>query len=277
LELAAYLYLPVDLLPNQRPARRPDPHPMQQSDLEQRRVPGLVVGHGAGSRAARHEPFCLQACRRGFAVLALDFRGHGASRGQGDGPMEQDLVAAVRFLREHPAVDPDRVCYRGSSLGGFYGLKAAPLAGFAAMVLICPAGETVMLDALTEQETADIQRDTETRAAATRHTEALDGPPHPGGDDAPRWDRPRLRAYFERQDTKAIAAQVRCPVLLVHARPDKQVPLANSLLLAEHLPTDTTLVVLGSGSHTTAQHDPDIHAYTLAWLLTAIGQAGDRA
>ena len=37
-------------------------------------------------------------------------------------------------------------------MGGFYGLKAAPEAGFTALALVCPASERVMLDALDEIE-----------------------------------------------------------------------------------------------------------------------------
>ena len=60
-----------------------------------------------------------------------------------------------------------------------------------------------------------------------------------------------------------------CPVLLVHARGDEQVPVAHSIALAACLRTDTTLLALEGGSHTTAQHDPAVTAYTLRWLLEA--------
>ena len=40
-------------------------------------------------------------------MLALDFRGHGDSEGLADGPMEQDVLAAVRILRQMPDVDPE--------------------------------------------------------------------------------------------------------------------------------------------------------------------------
>lgn len=222
LELAGLLYLPD----------RPDGRP----------APGLVVGHGAGSRASRHAGFCLTACMHGFVVLALDFRGHGDSEGRGDGPLELDLTAAARFLRDRPEVDPAHISYRGSSMGGFYGLKAAPEAGFAALALVCPAGEATMLESIDRGEEG------------------------PGADPSTRWDSPRVRAYFERQDSRALAARVSCPVLLVHARGDEVVPFAHSLLLAKHLRTDTTLIALEGGSHTSAQHDPDVHAHTVAWL-----------
>lgn len=217
--------------------------------------PGLVVGHGAGSRRERHDGFCREACRQGFVVLALDFRGHGDSSGSGDGPLEQDIFAAVDLLRAHPAVDGERLCYRGSSLGGFYGLKAAPEAGFAAMALLCPASEDVILEALDENDRKG--RDDDTAFSS--------------GVVPPRWDTIRLRSYFERQDSGWLASRVECPVLLVHARGDEVVPLAHSFLLAARLRTETTLLALQGGTHTTAQHEPQIHRFTAAWLLDKVG------
>ena len=246
LRLAATLYLP--------------PAPGFSSALMRPRVPGLVVGHGAGSRASRHEEFCLRACEHGFAVIAPDLRGHGDSDGSGDGPMEQDILAAVRFMRSHPAVDPDAICYRGSSMGGFYGLKSAPLAGFAALVLICPASEEVMLSAIRDEETDE--------GSTRRHTKTTVDTEAPG-ESSPavtRWDRQRLRAYFERQDSRQLAALVQCPVLLVHVRSDRQVPFGHSLELVRHLRTDVTLLALQHGSHSSAQHDERVHSESLSWL-----------
>jgi dipeptidyl aminopeptidase/acylaminoacyl peptidase len=213
--------------------------------------PGLLVGHGAGSRRGRHDGFCREACARGFVVLALDFRGHGDSAGRGDGPLEQDIFAAVDLLRANPRVDPERVCYRGSSMGGFYGLKAAPQARFAALALLCPASEGVILAALDDKEG--------TGPESGSRSSPEDAPP--------RWDTAALRSYFHRQDSVRLASKVECPVLLVHARGDEVVPLAHSLRLCRHLRTETTLLALEEGTHTSAQHDPRIHHYTSTWLL----------
>jgi dipeptidyl aminopeptidase/acylaminoacyl peptidase len=240
LELAATLYLP-------------DPE-------DGAPAPGLVVGHGAGSHRARHDAFCREACSAGFAVLALDFRGHGDSSGFADGPLERDILAATSYLRDHAAVNGRHLCYRGSSMGGFYGLKAAPEAGFRALALLCPASERVILDSLEAAEEWPVGAVTWAGGAAQ--------PTAPT-----RWDVPRLRAYFERQDSLALAAQIRCPVLLVHARADAVVPFEHSLTLARHLGGDVTLLALAGGTHTSAQHDSAIHRLTARWLLDQVRSA----
>ena len=234
-------------------------------EIQPARLPALIVAHGAGSRRTRHQVFCAEACRAGFAVLALDFRGHGDSEGLADGPMEQDVLDAVRTLRQMPEVDPQVICYRGSSMGGFYGLMAAPDAGFVAMVLICPASEREFLEALDKRDDEaqdygpDLQEDAGPRF------------PTPAPGEPPRWDTRALRRYFQAQDSLATASRVDCPVIIVHSRADAVVPLGHSLALLEHLAGEATLLALPWGSHSTAQHDPTIHRRTLLWLKQNLG------
>ena len=235
LELAATLYLPS--LPSHG------------------RAPGLVVGHGAGSRRGNHDEFCRLACASGFVVVAVDFRGHGESEGRADGPLEHDLLAAARHLRTLPFVDAEEVCYRGSSMGGFYGLKAAVEGGFAALALLCPAGEQVILDAIDERETAG------SAAAKTAGS---------GGANAPCGTPGRCARYFAAQDSLRLASRVSAPVLLVHARGDDVVPFEHSLRLTQALRGPATLMALPGGSHTSAQHDQEIHRYTLDWLRSCL-------
>ncbi len=220
------------------------------------RSPGLIVGHGAGSRRGNHDEFCRQACAGGFAVLAFDFRGHGDSHGRADGPLEQDVLAAAGYLRALPLVDDQRVCYRGSSMGGFYGLKAAAATDFAALVLLCPAGEEVILDALDD------------RARAGRQSGAVDDDSSGG---SPAWDTESLRRYFRAEDSLRLASEIAAPVLLVHARADEVVPFEHSLRLTEAFGGPATLMALPGGSHTSAQHDPQIHRLTVDWLRTCVG------
>ncbi len=190
----------------------------------------------------------------GFVVLALDFRGHGESEGLADGDLDLDLVAAARFLREQGEVDPERIYYRGSSMGGFYGIRAATAAGFAGLVLLCPANRGVLLEAVRKaQEEQDSSRPSRSASPA-------------------RWDLASMCRYLEEQEEWEGIWEVTCPALLVHARGDEVVPLEQSLELARRLPGEVTLKILPGGSHTSAQHDPAIHRLTMRWLANLAGQ-----
>lgn len=224
--LAATLYLPADAAPDRD------------------RLPGLIVGHGAGSRRGRHDSFCREACAAGMAVLALDFRGHGDSTGTADGPLQEDILAAAALLRSHPLIDGHRLGYRGSSMGGYYGLLAAADAGFAAAALICPASEEVLL--------AGVDRP----AAVT----------FAGNDPTQRLDRERLREYLRTHPALAAAGDVTCPVLLLHARGDDVVPLRHTLALAERLAGPVDVVITPGGDHRSIQASPVMHRRVALWL-----------
>jgi pimeloyl-ACP methyl ester carboxylesterase len=159
-------------------------------------------------------------------------------------------------------------------MGAFYGLKAAPMSDFTAMALLCPANETTMLMAIDQDVALDPQRDTETPDPGSIDTEdsVPSDPGEPSGDPT-RWDRPRMRSYFQHQDSHARAKLVTCPVMLVHARDDAVVPLAHSLRLVERLPGETTLLALEGGTHSSAQHDPVVHLRSLEWLNQKMAEA----
>jgi predicted acyl esterase len=64
----------------------------------------------------------------GFGVLALDLRGHGASAGSwsgGLGAMQQDVQAAIDWLKVRPDVISGRIGVAGASLGAVLAVLAA--------------------------------------------------------------------------------------------------------------------------------------------------------
>ena len=84
------------------------------------------------------------------------------------------------------------------------------------------------------------------------------------------------RVYFEQQQSLELARLVTCPALLIHARDDETVPFTHTLLLTQSLLVDTTLLALADGTHTTAQHDPDIHRFTALWLWERVTSCSGR-
>lgn len=208
-------------------------------------LPGLIVAHGAGSNRLRHRGFCFEACHQGFAVLALDFRGHGDSSGTADGPLEEDILAAVALLRSHPLVDAQRIGYRGSSMGGYYGVRAAMDADFTALAVLCPANEEVMLRALEKRH--------EWSSAPKDGLQA-------------RLDDDALMAFYRGHNLADAAERVTSPVLIAHARGDERVPFQNSLDLAARLGGQADLWLYPEGSHTWLQSSPAVHRRVLAWL-----------
>ena len=94
----------------------------------------LISGSGALNRdleLAGHKPFLVLAdhlTRLGIAVLRVDDRGVGGSTGSTwqstSRDKAADVLAGVRFLRDHDRIDPERVGLIGISEGGL----VAPLA-----------------------------------------------------------------------------------------------------------------------------------------------------
>jgi fermentation-respiration switch protein FrsA (DUF1100 family) len=89
---------------------------------------GLVVLHGAGSTRSDVLDQTEVLARGGYAVLMVDARGHGDSRGTamdfgwyGD----PDVVAGIGFLASRPDVEPGRIGVVGFSMGGEEAIGAA--------------------------------------------------------------------------------------------------------------------------------------------------------
>ena len=106
---------------------------------------GLVLAHGGRFDKESWAKQAKAFAASGFRVLAFDFRGYGKSRGPGQAdpmsaPLERDVLAAVRYLREAGARPVSIV---GGSMGGSAGADAAALSDpgtIEAVVLIGSGG-----------------------------------------------------------------------------------------------------------------------------------------
>jgi alpha-beta hydrolase superfamily lysophospholipase len=198
---------------------------------------GVVILHGAGSAKESHFDFARAARAAGFAAVAFDQRGHGESGGRLDGRMLDD-VAAIASLVPRP------LALRGSSMGGYVALLAAGHVDADAVVAICPAGADMLLRGLRAG-----RFDLEADAGA-------------------------VEGFLSEHDLDTAVAQLRTPMLLLHAEGDEQVPVDHSVALhrASGSPRKR-LIALPGGHHRSIQHDPEMQGESLRWIEKAFADA----
>ena len=87
-------------------------------------LPVIVMAHGFGAvRALRLYAYAERFAAAGYVVVAFDYRGFGDSDGQPRQLLDikaqhADWRAALKFARDLPGADPDRVIAWGSSFAG---------------------------------------------------------------------------------------------------------------------------------------------------------------
>jgi alpha-beta hydrolase superfamily lysophospholipase len=207
---------------------------------------GVVILHGAGSCKENHHDFARAALAAGFGAIAFDQRGHGDSEGPMDAGVLDDVASMADLLRarmtERFGPGPaHRVALRGSSLGGYLAILAAPVARADAVVAICPASAAGLLRGLT------------------------------GG--AFRFDAnvPELERFLIAHDLQSAVVDMTIPLLLMHAEGDEQVPVEHSRELAEAAAHPRSrLVAVPGGHHRSVQHDPELNAVALRFLERAL-------
>lgn len=100
-------------------------------------APGVLVLHGHGSRKENHLDFAKRVATAGMWALVPDLRGHGETGGEMNEGMVGDVLACLDHLG---AMGAGALGLRGSSMGGFLSLVAAPAhPRVRALVAICPA------------------------------------------------------------------------------------------------------------------------------------------
>jgi alpha-beta hydrolase superfamily lysophospholipase len=199
------------------------------------------VIHGAGSIQESHFDFARGGLALGFAVLTYDQRGHGQSEDPFDHRALTDVVAMADLLRAGLAADAP-VALRGSSLGGYLALRAAPAARAGAVVAISPASP----DGLRR---------------------ALENPELPW-----RTDRASVTRMLAEEPLTAAVAALRIPILFMHAQGDEQVPVQLSRELVAHAgAADSRLIEVPGGHHRSVQHDEELQAVSLRFLGKVLG------
>jgi uncharacterized protein len=202
--------------------------------------PAIVIVHGAGSRKENHADFARLAVASGWAALAFDLPGHGDSEPAMSGAAVEEVIEMASLLASQDGVDARRVAVRGSSLGGFLAICAASESSeIAGVVAICPASEGHL-------------------AAGLRR----------GRLEMRVGDPVALEAWLLAQDIgEAVERIAPRPLILMHAEGDTQIPVDHSEELYERAGEPRKLVIAPGGAHTTVQHDPELQAVALRWLV----------
>jgi alpha-beta hydrolase superfamily lysophospholipase len=202
---------------------------------------GVVILHGASSCKESHHDYARAVRAIGFAAIAFDQRGHGASDGPMDGRALDDIVSIATLLRERIG-DPDApLALRGSSMGGCFAILAAQPTDARAVVAICPASTSGLRRALTANTL---------RFAA---------------------EVPALDAMLAPHDLIAAVESLEAPLLLLHAEGDEIVPVEHSRELETHLRVPgSRLIAVPGGHHRSIQHDAEIQAVSLRFIERAL-------
>lgn len=87
-------------------------------------APVVVLCHGFSADNAMTSALARRIAKAGYAVIALDFRGHGENRNPigptADGlGLQQDIDAALLYARTQPRFDGQRIALVGHSMGAF--------------------------------------------------------------------------------------------------------------------------------------------------------------
>jgi alpha-beta hydrolase superfamily lysophospholipase len=121
---------------------------------------GIVLVHMLGRSRDEWTPMASRLQAEGAAVLALDLRGHGESRGDGaaSATMVADVQAAVDWLSANPSIRSASIAIVGSSLGAnLAALTAANIPTIRAVALVSPSMDYrgVRLDGATLKRLQD--------------------------------------------------------------------------------------------------------------------------
>jgi uncharacterized protein len=205
---------------------------------------GIVVLHGADSCKESHHDFARAAVALGLGTICFDQRGHGESGGELGAGVLQDVAAMAGRLRDALGDPQAPLAIRGSSMGGYLTILAAPVVGARTAVAICPASADDLRRGLEE------------------------------GRFGFAADRPGLEAFLTEHDLMLAARQLTIPLLLLHAEGDERVPIAHSRELAEVLTVPgSRLIAVPGGHHRSIQHDEELQAVSLRFIQRSLGLA----
>jgi alpha-beta hydrolase superfamily lysophospholipase len=202
---------------------------------------GVVILHGAGSCKESHHDYARALNAPGFAAMTFDQRGHGESDGPMDGRAIEDVKAMAALMRSGCGAPKLPLALRGSSMGGYLALIAAPAVAARAVVAICPASADGLRRGV--------------KSGALNFDADIDS----------------VDEFLAGHDLHDAVSTLELPVLLLHAAGDEQVPVEHSRELATRLRSPASrLIVVPGGHHRSIQHDDELQAVSVRFIEHAI-------
>ena len=217
-------------------------------------LPGFMSAM-EGEKGTHLAGFCS---RRGFALLRLDYSGHGASGGRfADGAIGQWAEDALAVIDREGG---RRLMLVGSSMGGWIALLVAMrrperVAGLLGIAAAPDFTENLMWAAMTAEEQARLLAEGQLTA--------------PSANGEPLLITSRLIEDGRQHLVLRGPIPIACPVRLLHGQQDPDVPWETALRTAERITGDDVRVTLiKDGAHRLSRpQDLALLSSTLAGLL----------
>ena len=184
----------------------------------------------------------------GYLVLRYDKRGIGQSGGRAESAAldsyVDDVLTVVRYLERRDDVDRDRIILAAHGEGSWVALQAAAEENDIAAVALLAAPGTPGAELVLEQQQLRLEQyatpqDERQRQVALQERIIAAVLDEGAWSDVPqhmrqRADTPWFRSFLE-FDPARVVRRTRQPVLIVHGKLDRQIPVAHADRLAEML------------------------------------------
>jgi len=204
--------------------------------------------HGNAENVSTHFANVVWMPRQGFNVLALDYRGYGASEGAPSLRGAQlDIDAAMRTLLARPDVDPDRIVIFGQSLGGALAIHYVAHTAYRKHIRAL----------VTDSAFSDYRQITREKLAGFFLTWPL------------QW-LPWLTVDNDYSPGASVAAVSPIPLLLIHGDRDVIVPSHHSQRLFDLAREPKELWIVPGAGHTQSLHDEAVRNRLTDYLLRRV-------
>jgi len=231
----------------------------------------VVIAHGFGEHSGRYGPLAERLNRESYSVTAYDHRGHGLSDGlpghvENFSEYEDDLDKLIASVRERADARP--IFLIGHSMGGLVALrylakKGSELAGgiisapLIAVAVPVPAHK-LMIARVSARMAPRMRLDNEINPAnLSRDPEvgkAYQADPLVNRKVSARWFAEATRAMDE---VKTWAAQITCPLLVMHGTEDKLASCAATKALFARLGSTDKELEIYSGYYHELFNEPE--------------------